>query len=279
MPLPISVVVLTLNEESNLPACLSSLGDLAAETFVVDSGSTDSTLEIARKFGAVVMVHAFKNYSQQRNWALDNLPFTQEWILHLDADHRLTPALRQELQRHFQNGAPNSVQGFLIRRRTIFLGKWIRFGGHYPVYHAVLFQRQAGRCEDRLYDQHFHVSGKLEKLNGDIEDIWTNSLARFTDRHNRWSDLEAVQQVKKKHSLPEGQIQPRIFGNPQQRRRYFKCQHERLPLLLRSFLYFFFRYVIRFGFLDGRRGLIFHVLQGFWFRFLVDAKIIERRVQ
>jgi glycosyltransferase involved in cell wall biosynthesis len=277
MALPISVVVLTFNEEKNLPDCLASLGDLAAEVFVVDSGSTDNTLEIARQFGACIVSHAFKNYSQQRNWALDSLPFTQEWVLNLDADHRLTPALRAELQRRFQHGAPGNIHGFLICRRTIFLGKWIRFGGHYPVYHAALFQRQAGRCENRLYDQHFHVAGNLEKLNGDIEDVLTDSLTRFTERHNHWASLEAEYQLKNHDFWPEGQIHPRWWGNAQQRRRYFKHRYERLPRLLRPFLYFFFRYVIRLGFLDGRRGLIFHFLQGFWFRFLVDAKIIERR--
>lgn len=277
MPLPISVVVLTFNEEKNLPDCLASLGDLAAEVFVVDSGSTDDTLAIARQFGACVVAHPFENYSRQRNWALESLPFTQDWVLNLDADHRLTPALRTELHRRFQLGAPSDVQGFLICRRTIFLGKWIRFGGHYPVFHAALFQRQAGRCEDRLYDQHFHVSGKLEKLNGAIEDILTDSLTRFIERHNRWASLEAEYQITSRAYNPERQIQPNLWGNAQQRRRYFKRRYEQLPPLLRPFLYFCFRYIICLGFLDGRRGLIFHLLQGFWFRFLIDAKIIERR--
>jgi hypothetical protein len=205
------------------------------------------------------------------------LPFTQKWVLNLDADHRLTPELRTELKSRFQQGAPTEVQGFLICRRTIFLGKWIRFGGHYPVFHAALFQRQAGQCEDRLYDQHFHVSGNLEKLNGAIEDILTDSLTRFIERHNRWASLEAECQTKSRVNNPERQIQPNFWGNPQQRRRYFKRRYEQLPRLLRPFLYFFFRYIICLGFLDGRRGLIFHLLQGFWFRFLIDAKIIERR--
>lgn len=277
MPLPISVVVLAFNEEKNLPDCLASLGDLAAEVFVVDSGSTDNTVEIARKFGADVVIHKFENYSQQRNWALESLPFTQEWVLNLDADHRLTPALRIELKSRFQQGAPTNVQGFLICRRTIFLGKWIRFGGQYPVFHAPLFQRQAGRCEDRLYDQHFCVSGNLEPLNGDIEDILTDSITRFIERHNRWASLEAEYQIMSRDSRSNGQIQPLLWGNAQQRRRYFKHRYERLPRLLRPFLYFLFRYFILLGFLDGRRGLIFHLLQGFWFRFLIDAKIIERR--
>jgi glycosyltransferase involved in cell wall biosynthesis len=274
MALPISVVVLTYNEEKNLPDCLASLGDLAAEVFVVDSGSTDDTLDIARQHGAAVVIHPFENYSQQRNWALDHLPFTQEWVLHLDADHRLRPELRAELQGIFQNGPPADINGFLISRRTLFLEKWIRFGGHYPVYHAVLFRRHAGRCEEKLYDQHFKVEGKLQTLRGDIEDVITDSLTRFTERHNRWASLEAEYQVMRRSAPAGEQIEPALLGTPQQRRRYYKGLYERLPLLLRPFLYFLVRYFLRLGFLDGRRGLVFHFLQGFWFRFLVDAKIL-----
>jgi len=150
---PLSVIILTLNEEVNLPRCLESLQALRCKLFIVDSGSIDRTLEIATRNGAAVANHPFENYAAQRNWALDNLPFETEWVLHLDADERLTPQLVNEINEVLEK-PPADVAGFLLRKRTIFMGKWIRHGGHYPSYHLRLFRRHLGRCEARLYDQH-----------------------------------------------------------------------------------------------------------------------------
>ncbi len=274
--LPISAIILTFNEERQIADCIRSLSGVAGEVFVVDSGSTDKTVPLAQQLGAQVVYHPFEDYSRQRNWALENLPVRYEWVLHLDADHRLTEALSHSLRRTFARPIPPDVNGFLISRRTIFLGKWIRHGGHYPVYHAVLFRRGKGFCERRRYDQHFCVEGKVLRLSGDVEDIVTESLFRFVERHNRWSSFEAAEQLSATAGAM-GVLKPSLWGTPQQRRRYWKRCYERLPLFIRPFLYFFVRYFLRLGFLDGRRGLIFHVLQGFWFRFLIDAKIYEQR--
>ncbi|MCS7037557.1 MAG: glycosyltransferase family 2 protein [Saprospiraceae bacterium] len=276
-PLPISAIVLAFNEAHHIADCLRSLEGIANEVFVVDSGSTDDTVALARQLGAHVVEHPFENYGQQRNWALQNLPLQCEWVLHLDADHRLTEDLRHSLRRAFAQPIPDDVNGFLVSRRTIFLGRWIRHGGHYPVYHAVLFRRGKGHCEPRRYDQHFCVEGKVLRLQGDIEDIVTESLHRFTERHNTWASLEAEEQLAARPTAAEGLVEPNLWGTPQQRRRFWKRQYERLPLFVRPFLYFFVRYFLRLGFLDGPQGLIFHVLQGFWFRFLIDAKIYEQR--
>jgi glycosyltransferase involved in cell wall biosynthesis len=279
MPLPISVIILTFNEEKNLPDCLSALDGLAEQVVVVDSGSTDRTLEIARSWGAEIVEHPFQYYSQQRNWALDNLPLRCEWTLQLDADHRVTPELQKTLREIFSPLPPTGINGYMVSRRTMFLDKWIRYGGHYPVYHAVLFRRSAGRCEDKLYDQHFVVQGEVRKLRGDIIDIITDSLSTFTERHNRWASLEAQDQSQTTINPDSRRIQAKLGGTPMEKRRFLKSVYERLPLFVRPFLYFFIRYFLRLGFLDGRRGLIFHFLQGFWFRFLVDAKIFELRYQ
>lgn len=276
-PLPISAIVLAFNEERHIADCLRSLQGVVAQMFVVDSGSTDTTAAIAQQLGAHVVYHPFENYSQQRNWALQHLPLQHEWVLHLDADHRLTDDLRQSLRRTFEQPISDDINGFLISRRTIFLGRWIRHGGHYPVYHAVLFRRGKGHCEPRRYDQHFRVEGRVLRLRGDIEDIVTESLHRFTERHNTWASLEAEEQLTSAPKNAEELVEPNLWGTPQQRRRYWKRRYERLPLFVRPFLYFFVRYFLRLGFLDGPQGLIFHVLQGFWFRFLIDAKIYEQR--
>lgn len=277
MAIPVSVIILTFNEEKNLPDCLSSLEGWAEQVVVVDSGSSDRTLQIARDWGAEIVEHEFQNYSRQRNWALDNLPLRCEWTLQLDADHRITPELRETLCKIFNPLPPAGVNGYMVSRRTLFLGKWIRHGGHYPVYHAVLFRRNEGRCEDKLYDQHFVVQGATRKLRGDIIDVITESLTTFTERHNRWASLEAQEKTQTEMHTGTQRIQPRIAGTPMEQRRFLKSAYERLPLFVRPVLYFLIRYFFRLGFLDGRRGLIFHFLQGFWFRFLVDAKIFEAR--
>lgn len=271
----VTVIILTYNEEKNIRACLESVVDFSDHVFVVDSGSTDKTLEITNEFSVKVFSNSFDNYAQQRNWAIENLPITTEWILNIDADHRLTTELKTNITQNIEKGVPDEINGYLASRRTMFMGKWIKYGGHYPTYHAVMFRKGFGKCEEKLYDQHFLVTGKTLKLKGDIIDLITDSLTTFTERHNKWSTLEATQQLKS--DLDEDTIKGSLTGNAIQMRRYLKNIYEKFPLFVRPFVYFTIRYFFRLGFLDGRRGLIFHFLQCFWFRFLVDAKIYEQK--
>jgi len=277
---PVAAVVLTYNEERNLPDCLASLAGLVREIFVVDSGSTDGTLEIARAAGATVLQHPFEHYGAQRNWAIEHLAITAPWTLHIDADERITPELREAITAVLARDTPSlaKIDGFLVSRRTMFMGRWIRHGGHYPAWHLRLMRTGAGRCEDRLYDQHFYVAGAVQKLQGDLIDTLTPDLATFTARHLRWAQLEAAE-----HEAPpdaDGRIRGKLgTDNAIERRRWLRDWYARLPLFVRPAAYFLYRYIVRLGFLDGRAGLVFHVLQGFWFRFLVDALILERRVR
>lgn len=272
----ISIIILTHNEEKNIEACLQSISSLQCPIFIVDSGSQDKTLAIAEKYNAQIFYHPFENYGAQRNWALQNLPINSSWVLNMDADHRMSNELRTELQQIFQEDVSPTVKGFLISRKTIFMGKWIKYGGHYPTYHAILFRKDSGSCENKLYDQHFVVQGYCAKLKGDMIDILTDSLQSFTLRHNKWSDLEAQDQFLGLQNHEEKQlVKADIQGNALEKRRYIKSIYEKFPLFIRPFIYFFIRYFLKLGFLDGKRGLIFHFLQGFWFRFLIDAKIYE----
>jgi glycosyltransferase involved in cell wall biosynthesis len=271
----LSTIILTYNEEANLGACLASLKGLDCEIFVVDSGSTDRTVEIAKACGVKVVEHPFENYGVQRNWAQQNLPIQGLWVLHLDADEQLTPELANEIN-DVLKASPDGIVGYSFSRRVIFMGRWIRYGGHYPTYHLRLFRKDKGFCEDRLYDQHFVVRGKVIELRHDCLNFITPDLCAWTLRHTRWAELEAKQKWADRSN--QRRVLPSLLGHAIQRRRWLKEHlYERAPPFVRAFVYWFYRYFIRLGFLDGKEGLIYHFLQGCWFRFLVDAKIYEAR--
>ena len=156
------------------------------------------------------------------------------------------------------------------------MGRWIRHGGHYPSYHLRLLRRDRGFCEDRLYDQHFIVKGRVAGLSHDYLDVVASDLSTWAQRHIRWAELEATEMLSGNHGA--SRVEPKVFGTAIERRRWLR---ERLfwrsPLFVRALSYWIYRYVFRLGFLDGVEGLIFHFLQGCWYRFLVDAQIYEAR--
>jgi len=272
MKIGVSVIILTYNEERNIRDCLESVYKWVDDIIVVDSASTDKTLEIAKRYTKNIHLHPFENYARQRNWAQENLNIKNDWVFHLDADERATPELFRELESIFSKPAIDS-NGFMVSRKTIFMGRWIKHGGHYPAYHLRIFRKDQGRCEDRKYGQHFIVQGKITSLKADLIDTFAPDLTTMITRHNTWatSEAEALQQKSNK-----GQVRESILGNSIERKRWLKDKvYARLPLFFRPFVYFFYRYFLRLGFLDGVEGLIFHILQGFLFNFLVDAKIYE----
>lgn len=279
MKLPISVIILTLNEEQNIACCLDSVKGWAGEIFVVDSGSTDRTVEIARGYTEKIVSHPFTNYAHQRNWAQNHLPLAYDWVFHLDAGEQVTLELAAALGSKFA-GPPLPVDGFLINRRAIFMGRWIKHGGIYPTYHLRLYRRAKGHCEEREYDQHFKIEGAVATLPGDIIDEIAPDLNSWTLSHARWASAEAAEQLKQRQLQPAApdQVQGRLFGTAIERRRWLRQSvYGRAPLFVRPFAYFIYRYVLRLGFLDGVEGFIFHFLQGFWYRFYVDAQIWEWR--
>ena len=221
------------------------------------------------------MDHPFENYAAQRNWAQVNLPARSDWVLHLDADERLTPELVAEINRLMKAPDPN-VSGYLLCKQTLFMGRWIKHGGHYPSYHLRLFRKGRGACEDRLYDQHFIVEGEVGRLESDYQDVVASNIQTWTLRHARWAKLEAQEILEP--SAGKQRVHADPAGNPIERKRWLRQGvYERAPLFARPFAYWFYRYILRFGFLDGREGLIFHFLQGCWYRFLIDCEIFERR--
>jgi glycosyltransferase involved in cell wall biosynthesis len=278
----LSVLVLTYNEEGNLPACLHSLTGVDSEIFIVDSGSTDRTKEIAMAAGAEVIEHSFETHTQQWNWALKNVPLRSEWVLGLDADQCLTPELQNEVTQLLskENGSLQAVDGFYIKRRQVFRGRWIRHGGYYPKYLLKLFRRDKVRLDHNdLMDHHFYVDGAVAKLQHDLIEAnkKEDDISFWIDKHNRYASLVAREEFHRRQNSASWSLSPSLTGNPDQRTLWFKQIWYRLPLYIRPFIYFGYRYFFRLGFLDGKVGFIFHFLQGFWFRLLVDIKIDELR--
>lgn len=268
----ISVVVLTFNSEETIAATLESARRVSEDIHVVDSYSSDGTLDIVRRNGANLVQHAFENYGAQRNWAIDNLPLKFDWELHLDADERLSEDLVAQIN-SLQTNFPADIDGYYVPRLMHFMGRAIRHGGMFPIWHMRLFRHGRGRCEDRQYDQHFYVNGRTSKLPGAMIDDIRMGLDEWTSRHNRWADAEAREILGGETG---GRIQGDVLGNPVQKKRLLRDFYNSFPLFVRPFLLFAYRYFLRLGFLDGKEGLIFFVLQTFWYRFLVDAKLFEK---
>ena len=273
-PLPISIIVLTFNAEATIAATLASAAAISDDVHVVDSYSTDRTLEIARAHGARIVEHPFEHYGAQRNWAIDTLALQHDWQLHLDADERLSDELAAELRGLFAAGPPAEIAGYYLPRLVHFHRRPLRHGGMYPIYHLRLFRSGRGRCESRRYDQHFYVNGASAKLAAPMIDDIRLPLGEWTARHNRWADAE-VDEIM----APSGGdvIKGGRNGDPVAEKRAHREWYYRQPMFLRALLLFLYRYIWKRGFLDGKEGLIFYVLQTFWFRFLIDAKLHERR--
>lgn len=275
-PLPISAVILTFNSAASIRRTLSALTQVAGEVLVVDSFSTDDTKAICESLGCTVVQRPFVHYADQRNWAIDTLPFRFPWQLHVDADEELTPELVRAIQALDLDA--DDLAGYMIGRKIVFMGQVLRFGSIAKTWHFRLFRTGRGRCENRLYDQHFVAMGAVGRIDAFMLDHQEDTISEWTARHNRWSDLEADELASRSDvDRSQGQVKAAFNRNAIERRRFLKKGYYGLPLFWRPLVYFLYRYFACLGFLDGKAGLIYHVLQGFWFRFLVDTKILERR--
>lgn len=276
---PVSLIVLTYNEEDNIEHTLESVKDLVGEIIVVDSFSTDRTLEICARYTRKIYEHAFENQAKQFNWALDNVPIEHEWVMRLDSDEMVPPELGEEIRRVVP-ALPAEVTGLYLRRRVYFMGRWIKHGGYYPMWFLRMFRQGSGRYEE-ITEEHVVLSrGRADRLEHDFIDHNRKGLTFWVDKHNNWSIGEMLDTMAAmgEARLPDGTVRAAPFGTQEQRRRWLKTRiYARAPLLLRPFLYIAYRYLLLLGFLDGKEGLIFHFMQGFWYRLLVDAKIYEAR--
>lgn len=272
----VSVIILTQNEEKHIIRCLDSLRPFTSQVFIVDSFSTDRTVELARAWGAVVVQNAWVNYATQFNYGIANTPFTTGWLMRMDADEYVMPELAQEINQKL-NGLPPTIGGVYVKRRVLFMGQWIRHGAFYPTWLLRLWRRGDGMCEQVWHDEHIKLTkGEPINFEHDIVDYNLNNLTWWTQKHNNYTILEAINLLNYRYRFDEDEkVQPHFFGSQEQRKRYLKERYAALPLFTRPILYFLYRYFIRLGFLDGKAGFAWHFLQALWYRFLVDAKVME----
>lgn len=272
----ICLIVLTFNEEAHIQRCLESVREIVNKIIIIDSNSTDNTCAIAVANGAEIIKHPWEgNQAKQFNWALENIEISSDWILRLDADEYITCELAKEIVEKIPH-MTEDITGILLRRRVYFLGKWIKFGGYYPINLLRLWRINTGRFEDRSMDEHLILEGgKTVNFSYDFIDENLNNISWWIEKHNNYATREATELLMFKHYGNMSQKR-KLSGNQELIKRYLKNNfYTKLPLFIRPFLYFIFRYFILFGFLDGKNGMIWHFLQGFWYRFLVDVKVYQ----
>jgi glycosyltransferase involved in cell wall biosynthesis len=274
----VAVVILTYNESIHLRRAIEHVAPFAKEIFVVDSYSTDGTADLAESLGAHVIKHPFQNYAKQFQWALDNAPITTEWVMRLDADEVIESDLAEEIVRKLPQ-LPSEVTGINLNRKTIFMGRFIRYGGRYPLMLLRIWRRRKALIEDRWMDEHMYLTeGRTVTFEGGFADHNLMDLTFFTAKHNRYASREALDVLNQRLHLFAPRIDLTSVPTTRQAqiKRFVKeAVYNKVPYQLSALAYFIFRYIFCLGFLDGREGLVYHVLQGFWVRFLIGAKVEE----
>lgn len=270
---PVSVIVPTRDEESNLGRCLESVRGWAGEIIVVDSGSTDRTLDIATDYEAKVHTHEYENAPKQWEWILENVERAYPWVLALDADYQVSPQLEQMIHSAVSD-APKGINGYYVRHKQIFRGKWIRHGGIYPRYRLCLFRAEAVFVDAHdLVDNRFYVEGSARRLEADV--IEDNHKERDFSIWMQKQIGYARRAAEEELNRSAGDLRPAvrtILRGRNERVTWLKRRWSRLPLYWRSVGYFLYRYVLRLGFLDGKEGFLYHFSQALAFRVMWDAR-------
>jgi glycosyltransferase involved in cell wall biosynthesis len=273
----LTTVILTRDEEVHIARAIASARAVSREVLVVDSFSHDRTLEIARSMGARVVQNTWVNHARQFRFALDECDIRTEWILRLDADEVVGEDLAAKLNEVLPSLAPD-VSGIALNRRHVFMGRWVRHGGRYPLRLLRVWRNGMGEVEDRWMDEHVRLnSGRAVALDGFFADACERDIAFFVTKHNGYAAREAVDVLGRKYRLfAEAPALSTASGTQARARRWIKERvYNRLPFGIGPLAYFLYRYVLQLGFLDGRTGLIYHLMQGFWYRFLVDVRVLE----
>lgn len=277
--LDITTIILTYNEELHIRRCLENVCTFSKKVYVIDSPSTDKTVEICNEFPNVeVVVHKYPgNQAEQFNWALDNIQIDTEWILRLDADEYITCELKQELALKLPT-LGSKVSAVVLPLGRAFMGRILKHGIVNGVSMIRLFRNGKVRYEQRLMDEHLHVlGGDTVTFEHKFIDDNRNSLKYFIDKHNNYSSREAVVLLDVEYGLLDlsSETNSAEYCTEIQAKRAQKQKYAGMPLFWRAFGYFCYRYFFKLGFLDGKEGFLWDFFQGWWYRTLVDAKIYE----
>ena len=277
----IAVVILTFNEEIHIERCIRSAQRVTDKVVVVDSYSTDDTCAIAQRMGAVVYQHAFENHARQFNWAIENCDIQAQWIWRLDADEYIEPSLTSKALQAIEHIAED-VNGIYVNRKIVFMGQPLLHGGWYPAPQIKIIRKGFGGSENKWMDEHLVVfSGKTISIDGDQTDDNLNDLTWWSHKHVNYASREAINTLLMEYHLLQGteEVKPKFWGTDAERKRWLKMKYAKTPFFVRPLLNFFIRYILKAGFLDGKRGFIWHFMQGYWYRMLVDCKIFELKMK
>lgn len=270
--LPITAIILTKNEERHLKRLLLNIIKIFNEIVIIDSFSVDKTHEIADEFNVKLIKNKFLNFSDQRNFGLKSSEVSNKWVFFIDADEIVDFDLINELRLIFSNKI--IYDGFYINRKFIFMEKWIKYGGYYPIYLLRLVNKDKAICTG-IVNEHFQIDGKTTKIkNGHLIDHNLNNFQYWINKHNIYSDFESTEFYSRSIYFNTNPISSQAgFKN------FIKINfYNNIPLFFRPFIYFFYRYFLKLGFLDGYKGFIYHICQGFIFWFFVDVKIYEKKI-
>lgn len=266
----ISVVILTYNEVLHIERCIGSVRRVSDKIYVVDSYSTDGTQEIARRLGATVVEHDYVNQAQQMQWAIDNLGLNTEWVMRMDADEYLTDKLVDEIMTVLPELSAD-VTGVYLPLDVIFQGKNVKHGRLHAPKIMRIWRRGKAYMEQRWMDERMVLTeGSAITFKGRFVDHNLNSLAWWTQKHNNYSNRELAVEAMRMYGI--GSEDDALKGRNQKKGMYY-----RLPAFFRAWVYFFVRYFMLGGFIDGKAGLIWATLQAYWYRFLIDAKMSEMK--
>jgi glycosyltransferase involved in cell wall biosynthesis len=273
---PVSTLVLTYNEEPNIEACLRSVHGWCHEIFVLDSGSTDQTVAICLRYTDKIIVHPYTDHASQVSWALSNLPLACDWMLFLDADNVVSELLKREFEQALADDDLR-IAGYYCRHLHMFRNHPVR--GLKSHWLRLIRRAQTRVDQSELVDFRWILDGETRILSGEIieSNRKENDIDFWIDKHQKFSYRMAIEEVLRNSGIlkwsPE--LHPRIFGNYDEQMLWLKNRWYSMPLYIRPFLYFLYRYIFRLGFLDGMNGFLYHFLQAFWFRLIVDMKISE----
>ncbi len=270
----LTAIILTMNEEKNIGKCINSIKTIAKRIVVVDSGSNDKTVDIAKELGADVYTNVFVDYSTQFNWGIDNTNISTQWILRIDADEEFTPELCIEVEKETQKHINDDINGMQVKQQVYFMNKRLRHGEVYPFIKLLIFKKGYGRIENRKIDEHTILSsGNTIVLSCDAKHYDFKNLTHWISKHN-WYSTRTMQDF---FEFNDGQSVENLAKGIMRKKRRQKSLYYKAPIFLRPFILFVWRYVFKLGFLDGKEGFIYHFMLNFWYRELVDAKIYEHK--